>query len=153
MPEKYKRKANTSCSVCKKAIYRRPFQIQENKKGVFCSNACYGFSCRREKPCDVCKKPILAGLNRRTCSKSCSNKSRKGIRYGLERPYDKVKDQRTIKKKILDMRGAECERCKFNIVEVLQVHHKDRKRNNNKSSNLEILCPNCHSIEHYVKNK
>lgn len=27
----------------------------------------------------------------------------------------------------------------------LQLHHKDGKRNNNELSNLQILCPNCHS--------
>ena len=28
---------------------------------------------------------------------------------------------------------------------VLQLEHKDGDRNNNKLSNLEFLCPNCHS--------
>ena len=33
-------------------------------------------------------------------------------------------------------------------VKKLNVHHKDRNRKNNDYSNLEVLCPNCHSIEH-----
>lgn len=50
------------------------------------------------------------------------------------------------------MRGKECERCEFNIPEILQVHHKDRDRNNNTLENLELICPNCHCKEHYLKN-
>ena len=33
--------------------------------------------------------------------------------------------------------------------EGLHVHHIDRDRENNDLSNLEILCANCHAIEHW----
>jgi hypothetical protein len=43
-----------------------------------------------------------------------------------------------------------CERCGYDRVrEVLEVHHKDRKRSNNDLSNLEALCPTCHKEQHY----
>lgn len=42
-----------------------------------------------------------------------------------------------------------CQRCGYDThPEILGVHHKDRNRKNNHSDNLEVLCPNCHSIEH-----
>jgi 5-methylcytosine-specific restriction endonuclease McrA len=42
-----------------------------------------------------------------------------------------------------------CERCEYDeMPEILGVHHKDRNRKNNDLSNLEVLCPNCHSLEH-----
>lgn len=41
-----------------------------------------------------------------------------------------------------------CNRCGIDITVVLEVHHKDRDRNNNHLNNLEILCANCHLIEH-----
>ena len=42
-----------------------------------------------------------------------------------------------------------CENCGFNAVpEILGIHHKDKDRTNNDISNLAVLCPNCHSIEH-----
>lgn len=44
-----------------------------------------------------------------------------------------------------------CNRCGFSNKEALQVHHIDRNRENNALSNLEILCANCHMIEHRVK--
>jgi 5-methylcytosine-specific restriction endonuclease McrA len=42
-----------------------------------------------------------------------------------------------------------CNRCGFNSIKaILGVHHRDRDRKNNALSNLEVLCPNCHSTEH-----
>jgi 5-methylcytosine-specific restriction endonuclease McrA len=42
-----------------------------------------------------------------------------------------------------------CERCGYDKEpQILGVHHKDRNRNNNGLSNLEVLCPMCHSLEH-----
>lgn len=54
-------------------------------------------------------------------------------------------------RKAMDRRGmiVACERCGFDANPViLGVHHKDRNRKNNEASNLEVLCPNCHSLEH-----
>lgn len=43
-----------------------------------------------------------------------------------------------------------CERCNYSSHEAaIIVHHKDRNRENNNISNLEILCCNCHAIEHW----
>lgn len=45
--------------------------------------------------------------------------------------------------------GQVCNRCGFDKHEgALQVHHIDRDRNNNNLNNLEVLCANCHLIEH-----
>ena len=32
---------------------------------------------------------------------------------------------------------------------ILEKHHKDRNRKNNHRSNLEYLCPTCHTLEHF----
>ena len=34
----------------------------------------------------------------------------------------------------------------------LEVHHKDGDYKNNKEDNLELLCPNCHSLTNTYKN-
>lgn len=45
--------------------------------------------------------------------------------------------------------GNACERCSYDACpDILEVHHKDRNRKNNRLENLELLCPNCHAIEH-----
>lgn len=47
-----------------------------------------------------------------------------------------------------------CQKCKWKKVpKVLHIHHKDRNPLNNQLSNLELLCPNCHAIEHITKIK
>lgn len=150
MAEQYKRNPNTKCIICAKPIYRRP---AETKRGhVFCSQECYGISNRKETPCIVCKTPILASANAETCGRSCANKNRSGIRYKIGSPKDKVKDERTAKLRLMASREKICERCGYNKKEILNVHHKDRNKKNNDQTNLELLCPNCHAEEHYLKN-
>jgi predicted HNH restriction endonuclease len=47
-----------------------------------------------------------------------------------------------------------CERCGYKEVpEILALHHKNRDRTNNTKHNIEILCPNCHTIEHLPEQK
>jgi len=152
--ERYKRKPNVLCLVCGLPIYRRPAVIKSNSGNVFCSQTCYGLSTRKESPCVVCKTPILASANKITCSRSCANKHRAGIQYKINQPRNIVRDQRSLKQKLLQKRGTICERCRYNkIQEILVLHHKNRDRTNNTTENLEILCPNCHAEEHYGKEK
>jgi hypothetical protein len=149
--ELYKRKPNIKCDICGKLVYRRPCQLQTGSGRAFCSMACYGVSCRKEKPCVICGKPILRSLNRKTCSRSCSNKNRAGIKYGGRAPKDKVKSQQALKIRLLRDRGGKCERCGYDKYEILQVHHKNRDRNDNSIENLELICPNCHYEEHLLE--
>ena len=153
MVEQYKRTPNRGCNICGKLVYRRPSEIEKTKGHVFCSAKCYGISCRKETPCVVCGKLMLSGLNKKTCSRSCSNKHRIGIQYLINRPKDKVTTLRRIKIRLLKLRGEKCERCNYNKGEVLQVHHKNRNKNDNGLNNLELICPNCHYEEHYLKVK
>ncbi len=133
-------------------IYRRPVELQRSKGKAYCSTRCYGLFSRKEAPCVICGTLILASRNAKTCSRGCANKHRAGIVYKIGRPHDKVKDNRSIKLRLIDQRGVRCERCTHERVEILQVHHKDRNRNNNEMENLELLCPNCHTEEHYLGN-
>ncbi len=151
MPEKYKRKPNTFCKTCSKPIYRRPNEVEMNNGRVFCSATCYGIANRKESPCAVCGKLIQASFNKKTCSRSCANIHRTGIKYLLNSPKDKVKSVRALKFKLFDIRGKICERCGYTKYEILQVHHKNRKRDDNRLDNLELVCPNCHYEEHLIR--
>lgn len=81
----------------------------------------------------------------------CANKHRAGIKYKLNRPRDKVVDQRRLKLRLLKLRGLACEICGYNKIEILHVHHKDRNRKNNDLDNLKLICPNCHYEEHHLE--
>lgn len=56
-----------------------------------------------------------------------------------------------LKLRLLNQRGRVCERCGYNKYEILQVHHKDKNRDNNELNNLELICPNCHYEEHLLE--
>lgn len=132
-------------------MYRRPSQIKLNRGQVFCGLNCYGISQRKENPCVVCGTMILGGLHKKTCGRSCANTHRAGIKYKIGRPKDKAKYQLGLKIRLIEARGAKCERCEYGKPEILQVHYKDRDRNNSELNNLELVCPNCHCEEHYLE--
>ena len=47
-------------------------------------------------------------------------------------------------------RTSACQRCGYDRhPEILHVHHIDRDRTNNDSSNLVCLCPTCHDEDHW----
>jgi hypothetical protein len=53
--------------------------------------------------------------------------------------------------KALEVYPHKCNRCGYNkYVGILKVHHKDRNKSHNHITNLELLCPNCHDLEHYL---
>lgn len=65
------------------------------------------------------------------------------------RPRSFIDGRRINYRELVELK--ECARCCFNVVDILIVHHKDRNRSNNDKMNLEVLCPNCHDLEHYSK--
>lgn len=150
MPEQYIRKPNTKCAVCGTLVYRRPSTLVQSEGKAYCSSACYGIACRKEKPCVVCGRPILSSKNRKTCSRACSNTNRLGTKYKIGSPNDKVKSNRLLKTRLLRHRSKVCERCGYGKIKILQVHHKDWDSKNNTFKNLELLCPNCHCEEHII---
>ena len=147
----YLRHPNTICLTCNKSIYKRPSEVKKNNSHVFCSIICYGKFIRKENPCLVCGRLIMARFNKKTCSRACSNKHREGIKYKMGRPHDKIVHQQGLKFRLLEQRGNKCERCNYSKTEILVVHHKDRDRTHNDLDNLELICPNCHYLEHYLE--
>ncbi len=74
------------------------------------------------------------------------------MKYKIGAPRrDKVKNERAIKLRVIELCGSKCQRCEYSKVEILHVHHKDRNHSNNDTSNLELICPNCHYEEHYLE--
>jgi len=100
-------------------------------------------------------KRILPPETRKKLSEAAirGNKNRKYKRKDLE----ELKSPVHMRERLFEERGRKCERCGWEelnphtgIVPV-QVNHKDGNRKNNKRENLEILCPNCHSLtKHFM---
>jgi hypothetical protein len=44
-----------------------------------------------------------------------------------------------------------CGHCGWKLYpDVLELHHKDHNQGNGERSNLELLCPTCHDVHHYL---
>ena len=126
--------------------------LYREKTARYCSKPCQGDSWRGGPPiaipCVVCgnihrRCPSHMDVAKPTCSLRC-----RGIAYRSEKPT--TQDYSSVRK-WMARRGLikNCERCEYNEhPEILIVHHRDRDRRNNDLTNLEILCPNCHALEH-----
>ncbi len=141
---------NTTCAYCQIPFYKKPSEIKKYKH-TFCSTKCYGKFSSHPLTCIICGKEYPRKFHKKTCSRSCANKHRSGIKYKVNRPRDKVAYSTGLKIRLLSERGSSCQRCNFPKTEILIVHHKDRDRTNNNLKNLELICPNCHAEEHYLE--
>lgn len=67
---------------------------------------------------------------------------------------DKKKSSSNVKNRLINngLKEYKCEQCGINEWNekriVIELHHKDGDPTNNVLSNLELLCPNCHSQTH-----
>lgn len=139
-------KYTTDCTICGIS-----FEIIASRatKAKYCSRTCY-YKGQTKKgtikgTCIRCGKEYLTSpskaVKRKFCSVNCNTKSTYSEwkpSFGSVRNYMKNRDM------IL-----KCQRCDYSeYPQILGVHHKDRNRKNNSLDNLEVLCPNCHSLEH-----
>jgi 5-methylcytosine-specific restriction endonuclease McrA len=147
------RKPNCTCKICGKPIYRRPAEIERSKGNLYCSQECFGKACRRVRTCPVCGRELVNERFKKACSRACANKARTGIKYKQGgQPYkDKVKDVRALKKRLVEARGAACEKCGYANVDILVIHHVIRRSDggSNELDNLELICPNRHAEIHF----
>lgn len=72
------------------------------------------------------------------------------IRYGEEYGFNGT-SKHWWKRKLLAEIGK-CEDCNYSDKRILHIHHKDRRPENNVRENLELLCPNCHYMKHFLAN-
>ena len=154
------RKPNHTCDHCGKGHYIRPHQLEINHGKAYCSLSCFGKANRKNQTtCSVCGVDIDGSRRTKTCSRTCSNKSRFGMTYNKgenKRPLKcKVTSAKMVRQRLIEIRGEpKCERCgydKYN--DVVVIHHivERSKGGTDDLDNLEFLCPTCHSEEHYLR--
>jgi hypothetical protein len=89
---------------------------------------------------------VVSGVKARYCSSSCW--TRVYNRQRRERSGN-LGDWRTAKGILLSERPA-CHECGWNAEpRILEIHHADRNRYNNRRENLSLVCPNCHTLHHF----
>jgi len=113
--------------------------------------------------CLFCGKKLI---NHQTkyCCLSCQNQYQQqqyinnwknGKENGLKGEYQL---SNYIRKYLLEKANYKCSKCGWSKINPytqkipLEIHHKDGDYTNNCEENLEVLCPNCHSLTENYKN-
>lgn len=140
-----------SCGV----VYKRQKRQQKELYtcSVGCNNLAKGISV--ELHCDHCGNIFLRGKSKLKlsksgkyfCSRLCKDKAQSYMKEIQPDHYGngEYSDYRT---KALYQLGSICADCGYSNKDALEVHHKDRNRQNNDISNLLVLCANCHTLRH-----
>ena len=135
-----------NCAICGNLFKHI---VSRAKSAKYCSRICYYKSMKNkgtiEIECQQCNSKFLTSPSkakkRKFCSQECSQNNK--LKEWNENVYHV--------RKYMKIRGMikKCNRCGYDKEEkILGIHHKDRNTKNNTLKNLEVLCPNCHSIEH-----
>ncbi len=160
---------NKNCLKCQKEFKARS---QDVNRGFakFCSQSCSSIYNRAQKKldnnaiCALCRQEFHMSPSKKENSKSGFNfccrahkdEAQKigGIKEIMPAHYGTAKaDSNAHYRRIaFSTREKVCERCGFDNPAAIIVHHKDRDRMNDNSGNLEVLCANCHAIEHLGEN-
>ena len=141
-------------SVCKSCGIT--FKHSKSILRKFCSCHCtqvFNNTLRRKydiKYCQICNKQ-LNNPHKKFCTKKCFSIYLKSkTNYKIE--TGEFVSSSTLRRYLIERRGEKCERCGWTEINPttdmvpVQVHHKDGHSINNKFENLELLCPNCHSL-------
>lgn len=155
---------------CEKT-FKAPLREINRGNGKYCSKYCSGNHVRgkRKKVNEAnvscankdCKKPFYktpskmknskSGLH--FCCRECKDRSQKigGITKIMPQHYGSSDYPRNYRKTAFNNLPHKCNRCGWDeCIDILQVHHIDHDKTNVSIENLEILCPNCHTLYHYL---
>lgn len=162
---------NVACAWCKKEFKIKPSRLKKSKSGLFfCENRCrtqaqsingleafspshYGKK-RNARPCAICKK-----LTNRVkyCPEHTNRHSYEEYIGGwLSGKFDGNNSDGTlrchIRKYMFHKYDSKCTKCNWAEIHPiskkspLQINHINGDFLDSKEMNLELLCPNCHSL-------
>lgn len=112
--------------------------------------------------CLNCNKE-LANRQKKYCSVQCQLEYQRKIKVQswLNGEDDGISGEyglsRFIRTYLLQKHSFKCEICGWGEINPytgtlpLEIHHKDGNYKNNKEDNLQVLCPNCHSLTEHFK--
>ncbi len=162
-----------NCGTCKKN-FNAPLKEINRGNGKYCSRICSNEGVKKKQilrnslknqpnvQCSYCNKLFYKNDSKRKISKSqlyfCCREHKdlaQTKQFGLKEiwPPHFGQSNSITKYREIAFRHKEhkCERCGYQkLTEILEVHHKDRNRENNNIENLLVLCPNCHMEEHFL---
>lgn len=111
------------------------------------------------KICKVCQSPFTRKSKTKTdiCSQNCSIKLRTDLKIQnwLDRKWSGGTEfllSKTVRNYLLKKENFKCSKCGFNKTHpadnatILEINHIDGNGSNHSPTNLEVLCPNCHTL-------
>ena len=140
-----KTKVRVKCKVCGYEWEVSPMSFMPSTTSKYNFNGCQ--NCKYEEvECTYCHKKIRklkteiqknkSGYN--YCSRECGNRHKNFL-------LTDTNDGTNYRRNAFLYYEHKCDICGWNADErVLEVHHLDENRKNNKINNLRILCPICH---------
>lgn len=127
-PKKRKNLKISECLNCSKVFEYNP----SHSKGKYCSNSCQ-MHFKKSQIIEMWKKD-----------------PKSSIKTGY-------KISSTIRNYLIEKAEKKCSLCKWGEMNEhtgnvpLEIHHIDGDCSNNSEENLQVLCPNCHSLTHNYK--
>jgi hypothetical protein len=116
------------CLHCNAQFTGRPYMLKKQK---YCS-----LNCSSEHRKEQAWQPLKEAIERGETQIRCNIESNNNI----------------FRRFLIEKYGAKCMRCGWDKINTftgrvpIELEHKDGECTNNTLSNLEILCPNCHSL-------
>jgi hypothetical protein len=143
------------CEICSREFKTTP----SSSKSKTCSLECKHKRTKLRRvigSCLICKKQTTSAPYRirKYCSNDCRYKdigrlvneaAKKRTTWG------ELRNRKNAKQWFVD-KYKQCQICEYDkVIGILELHHIDRNDKNNHISNLILLCPNCHSEDHFNK--
>lgn len=130
------------CKVCKREFINKQSLSHHEKM------------CKGNRECNSCGKVLTRG---KFCSLKCSrdNDYKLYIEKWLNEEINGTKKSghsNYLKRYLIEMFGEKCSLCGWDKINQItkkvpvEVDHIDGNHKNNKSNNIRLLCPNCHSL-------
>ncbi len=149
------------CAYCDKILLRWPSSIGKRKL-AFCSTDHYHEHCVKQydknRPnCSWCNKK-LTYKHQKHCNHACQNETayttyinkwKAGEVTGMK---GKTSISAYIRRYLFEKYNSMCTRCNWKEINPftgkvpLTVEHIDGDYRNNREGNLDLICPNCHSL-------
>ena len=146
----------------KKCLWcNNPIDYDKRLNYNFCNSSCacsYNNNKRLNKLiCLNCKNSFTGYSNEsKFCSKKCETKFKEKQSI-LDIESDNLVSSDSLRKYLMSKQNEKCSRCgwkernKTSNTVCLDLHHKDGDSRNNILSNVELICPNCHSLTNNYK--
>lgn len=112
---------------------------------VFVKVQCANCGKEVDKAPAIIKRSLTGNIY---CSRSCSNSKNNTLFKSGENHPNYTTGRGSYRNRKLKESEGKCEKCGIDVPCILEVHHIDGDRKNNKLDNLKLLCANCHKLEH-----